>query len=318
MDGTLCRCSLVLVALLLSVGGCGHNAGQGQVEGVGDLPAEIPPESRQVEDVEPQTQKTQQTSSPGSPADAVPAPSTSTPDWGDLKARFVYDGEPPERKPLKITADIDFCGKQEILEEDLVVHPGNHGVANVIAWLYLRPGEPMPAIHPAYAETAEADVDLDAKGCRFEPHVCLLRTTQTLILRNRNPIGDSAKIDMLSNPGINITIPVGGAIRHQVQRAERLPARVSCSVHPWESGWLLVKEHPYMAVSNEAGELAIENLPTGTWTFQFWHEKSGYVNEVKRDGQPSSWKRGRIDIEIQPGGNDLGEVLLAPSLFAES
>ena len=44
-------------------------------------------------------------------------------DGGDLKGRFVYDGTAPERKPVVITADKDFCGKQNILEENLVVNP---------------------------------------------------------------------------------------------------------------------------------------------------------------------------------------------------
>ena len=42
-------------------------------------------------------------------------------DGGDLKGRFVYDGTPPARKPVVITADKEFCGKQNILEENLVV-----------------------------------------------------------------------------------------------------------------------------------------------------------------------------------------------------
>lgn len=237
-------------------------------------------------------------------------------DGGDLKGRFVYDGTPPARKPVVITADKEFCGKQNILEENLVVDPTNRGVANVIVWLYLASGDPRPAIHNSYAETDKADVHMDCHGCRFEPHAQVLRTTQTLLTRNLNPIGDSVKIDTLSNPPINIVIPIGGQWRQAYASSERLPARVSCSLHPWESGWLLVKDHPYMAVSNADGSFAIKNVPPGKWTFQFWHEQSGYVTEVKVQGKAAAWKRGRAEFEIKPGANDLGDVLLAPDLFA--
>lgn len=64
---------------------------------------------------------------------------------GDLLGRFVYDGDPPERKPVVVTADKEFCGKQNILEEHLVVDPGNRGLANVFIWLYLARDEALPA-----------------------------------------------------------------------------------------------------------------------------------------------------------------------------
>jgi hypothetical protein len=236
--------------------------------------------------------------------------------WGDLTGRFVYDGEPPERKPIHITADVEFCGGKNLLEEHLVVHPENRGVANVIVWLSLGRGETPPAVHESYADTARAEVVLDSVDCHFEPHVALLRTTQTLVLRNSDPIGDNAKIDTLSNPPINVTLPMHSEIKHQFTVEERLPARVSCGIHPWESGWLLIKELPYMAVSDEDGRFKIQNLPAGKWTFQIWHEQAGYVNQVTIDGQPTTWARGRVTVDIQSGENDLGNLLLAPPMFA--
>ncbi len=237
--------------------------------------------------------------------------------WGDLKGRFVYDGEPPTRKPLIVTADVEFCGAKELLEEHLIVHPDNQGVANVVVWIFLGRGDTPPTIHESYAETAKAEIVLDTVHCRFEPHVSLLRTTQTLILRNSDPIGDNIKIDTLFNPPINITLPSRSEVQHRFTAEERLPARVSCGIHPWESGWLLIKELPYMAVSDENGEFKIENLPAGEWTFQFWHEQAGYLNEVTVDGQVTSWGRGRATFDVPSGEKNLGDLLLSPRLFAE-
>lgn len=238
-------------------------------------------------------------------------------DWGHLQGRFVYEGDPPVRKPLAITADKEFCGKQDIVEEQVVVNPANRGVANVFVWLFLARGQTLPAIHESFADTAKAEVPLDASGCRFEPHACLLRTTQILLIRNRNPIGDSAKIDTLANPPLNILLPIKSESRQQYPAPERLPARVSCSLHPWESGWLLIKEHPYMAVSRADGKFAIRNIPCGHWTFQFWHEQVGYIAQAKVGGQLTDWPRGRVELEIQPGDHDVGDIILAPSLFAK-
>jgi len=37
---------------------------------------------------------------------------------------------------------------------------------------------------------------------------------------------------------------------------------------------------------------------------------------VKFQGKATVWKRGRAEFDIKPGENDLGELVLAPGLFA--
>jgi len=245
------------------------------------------------------------------------AASAKASEWGDLKATFIYDGTAFKAKSLKITSDVEYCSKHAPKDESLVVNPDNHGIANVIAYLYLRRSAPKPPVHPSYRQTAEAKVLLDNKQCRFDPHVVLLRTTQTLVMHNSDDVSHNTKVDTFVNPAINFTIPVHRKMEHQFPRAERLPARVSCSIHPWMTGWVVIKDNPYMGSSDKDGQLLIKNIPIGTWTFQFWHERAGYVREVKQNGETKQWKRGRIEITIQPGVNDLGEVRLAPSLFKD-
>jgi hypothetical protein len=38
---------------------------------------------------------------------------------------------------------------------------------------------------------------------------------------------------------------------------------------------------------------------------------------VRLRGTATAWKRGRAELEIQAGVNDLGDLLLAPELFAK-
>lgn len=238
-------------------------------------------------------------------------------DWGDLTATFIYDGDAPEAAALKITTDVEFCSKHTPVDESLVVNPENKGIANVIAYMYLSRTAKKPPIHPSYEETAAAKVRLDNNKCRFVPHVAVLRTTQTLTIGNSDAVGHNCKVDAIINGAINYTIPAGGSMDYKFTLAERLPSKVSCSIHPWMSGWLLIKDNPYMGVSDKDGKLVIQNIPAGKWTFQFWQEKSGYVSELTQDGEAKEWRRGRVEIEIKPGENDLGEIKLAPSLFAD-
>lgn len=74
-------------------------------------------------------------------------------------------------------------------------------------------------------------------------------------------------------------------------------------------GWLLIRDNPYMAASDEHGKLTIANLPAGDWTFRVWHEWN-FVKQAKRDGKAVEWPRGRLTLKIELGDNDLGEILL--------
>ncbi len=235
--------------------------------------------------------------------------------WGDLKVRFVYDGEPPTPKPIKVTVDCNYCGvKEKLYEEKLVVNKKNNGLVWVAAWLYVRPHHKIP-IHESFQATEKADVLLNSTNCRVDPHVQKMRTTQTLLVRNTDPIADGIKIDPFRNRPVNMMFDPGGEARLHFRVPERLPVHVACPVHPWESGWLLIHNHPYVGISDQDGTLVIEKLPAGEWKIQFWHESAGYLSKVKIDGKETVWPRGCLKINIKPGLNDLGTVHVSPKVF---
>lgn len=235
-------------------------------------------------------------------------------DWGNLSGTLVFGGDAPTAAALNITKDKEVCSTTPLFNESLVVNPDNKGVKDVVVYLYTKKGADV-AVHESYESTKDMEVSLDNASCRFEPHVALLRTTQTLVIGNKDPVGHNTKIDASKNVAVNDTIPANGSSKKQFPEAERLPVRVSCSIHPWMQGWLLVKDNPYFAVSDADGKFEIQNLPVGKWTFQFWHEEPGYVSEVAKDGAKESWKKGRVEIEIKAGDNDLGTIEIPASAF---
>jgi hypothetical protein len=255
----------------------------------------------------------------GAPTTTGGAPAGATVEWAALKGRFVYDGKAPTPAPINVTKDIDYCGKFGLVNDDLVVNSENGGLKNVIVYLYLGRGDKEPPIAPSYEETADAEVLLDNKHCQFDPHVCLLRTTQRFVIGNDDPIGHNTKIDSTVNVPINPILPANvpnKEFEHHFTQEERLPVPVSCSIHPWMHAWLVVRSNPYLAVSDENGNFEIKDLPAGTWTMQVWHEKSGFVSEVNKGGQVVPWSKGRVEVTISTGDVDWGEVKIKPELFA--
>ena len=250
---------------------------------------------------------------------AIGAPPAQAQQWGNVTVQFTYDGAAPKPAPTNVTKDPDFCGKFNLVDESLVVNKANGGVANVVFFLYVGRGKKQPAVHPDYAKTAEAIIKLDNNKCRFEPRVVALRTTQTLEVFNSDTVGHNSNFTTFVNPGQNVLIPAGRSIKLNFPAEEnRGPvAQVSCNIHPWMRSWMVVKEHPYVGVSDKDGKIELKNVPAGKWTFQAWQEKSGYVSQLKLNGKPTKWRRGRFDQTVKPGQNDLGVAKLPPELFKD-
>lgn len=240
---------------------------------------------------------------------------TCAADWGTLKGRFVLEGSQPEQPKLQINKDVEFCGKHEPRSEKLVVHREDRGIANVVIWLNSKPGEKV-AIHPSYDEAAMAQIKLANKGCRFDPHVCVLRTGQSLLIANPDQVDHNTAAGLDRNDPFNAVTPTGtSSERPRFKLAERLPSQVQCSIHPWMTGWLVIKDHPYVAVTDQHGRFEMKNLPAGELTFVVWHEVPGYVQEVTRSGKAESWNRGKVTVRVIAGENSFGEVRIAAESF---
>lgn len=238
---------------------------------------------------------------------------TAQAQWGDLKITFKLDGAAPKPEKLMITKDNAVCaapGKPALVDESLVVGKDG-GVQNVFVYLVPKAGTKVNA-HPSYEETAKDKVTLDNKNCRFEPHALAVRTGQTLILKNSDPTGHNSNLAFTANTPQNPLIAANGEIPIKpadLSKPEKRVTQVSCSIHPWMNAWILVQDHPYMAVSDENGVVEIKNLPVGKHTFQLWQENVGYVNP---SGGKLKVTKGKVDIDIKAGANDLGEIKFKP------
>lgn len=235
-------------------------------------------------------------------------------EWGDLKGQFVLSGVAPKPAPLVVPGGAG-CGAVRLVDESLVIGP-NGGIKNVVVYLYIAHDAKGPPVHEEYAKTAMANVTLDNEKCRFEPRIALLRTTQTLVVGNKDAVGHNTKIECIENTSVNPLIPAGVKLKLPFPKPERLPSTVSCSIHPWMSAKVLIRDNPYFAITDENGKFTIKNLPAGKWTFQFWHERMGFLAKgLSQDGKPLVWTKGRPVLAISEKGTDIGKVDVASEFF---
>ena len=233
--------------------------------------------------------------------------------WGNVKFKFTYGGEYAAPPKIAVTRDAAICGKFGLVDESLVVDPESKGIANVI--VFYRDRTPAK-IHPSYNDTLEAPVVVDNIKCRFEPRVTSVWTKRKIDFKNSDPVGHNVKVDTFFNPVINPILPAGAKISQSYSMEERLPTKVSCSIHPWMTGWIVVRNDPYIGVSDKDGNLEIKNLPEGEFEFQIWQEKAGYIQQVTQDGKTVEWARGRVKIKIEDGKtNDFGTIVIGADQF---
>jgi hypothetical protein len=233
-------------------------------------------------------------------------------EWGTLKGKFIYDGTAPPRQELKVTSDIAVCSKHHPMDESLIVGKSG-GLANVVVYLRPQRGTELP-VRPEDQAKAKEPVVLDNHFCRFDPHIVLVQSSQPILIKNSDPTAHNVKADCIKNNAFNLLLPSGKQQDVILPLGERLPVSVSCNIHPWMSGYLIVRDDPFMAISATDGSFVIRNIPAGTHEFQFWQEKSGYLKNIVFNGGKAD-ARGRAKITIGSGMTDLGEIKVSPSLF---
>lgn len=228
--------------------------------------------------------------------------------WGDLVGRFVYDGKAPERKKLKVDKDVDCCGKFDIRDESLMVGPDG-GLANVYLYVRTRKVEICPEIEASLSK----QVKLDNRNCIFIPHcLSIWYPKQEFYTVNSDPIAQNIDFRPLGDLPANIILsPAPGKnvdATWKFNKSQIVPVPIACNYHPWESAFILPRDNPYVAISALDGTFRIAKLPVGKIEFQAWHERTGYLDTPR-------WPRGRFEMEIRAGVNDLGTIKLAPAKF---
>ncbi len=204
-------------------------------------------------------------------------------DWGSVDGQIVVDGEIPARQFLfPVDAEVkdrEICAGAGRAADDLQIDDSSRGLANVFVYLSSSPAQ----IHPDFRAGLEKPVTLRSRECRFVPHCLICRTRQSIEFHNDDAVAHHANPYPLKNAKRGYLIPPAGSpIRFSFEQPESSPVRIGCDYHPWMSGYLLVVDHPYAAITDAEGRFHIRDLPEGDHEFCIWHERSGYLHRTFR------------------------------------
>jgi plastocyanin len=192
-------------------------------------------------------------------------------------------GEAPRPEVRPNTKDTAQCGT-EVRAEDLLVGP-EKGIQHVVVSLLGAAGPaPRPATNP----------EMDQRGCRFAPRVVAVPAGGSLDFLNSDGILHNVRTTSMRNPSFNRAQP--GFRKRMTERFLHPEiVKVTCDAHPWMTGWIVVTDHPYVAVTDAQGAFRLPDVPPGTYTLRIWHER---LPEQTRDVTITAGGETRVTVEM--------------------
>src|SRR5262245_58150417 len=233
--------------------------------------------------------------------------------WATIRGTFKIDGPPPPRSPVKADKDPHVCapGGKVPLSEEVVVDPASGGIKDVVIYM-TGPHKKFPAgdpswEHPDYIARANDVPEFDQKACVFLTHMMAIRSPQKLKILNSDPVGHNTNIKGggRAKPE-NVSVAANSYTFYQPGGESPEPFDVSCSIHPWMSARMIVRDSPYFAVTKPDGTFEIANVPAGVdLEFRVWQEKARFLTGVTVNGKQETWPKGRVKIPALTDGNPL-------------
>ena len=201
------------------------------------------------------------TATPGKKVDAATA--------GSISGTVTFEGTPPANAPIRLSKDCVGVANASAPNEAVIVG-ANGALKN--AFVYVKSG-----LDSAYTFDPPAKpVELVQQGCIYAPRVLGVRVGQAIDIVNADATMHNVHALPMVNQEFNKSQPrKDERMQHVFTVPEPEMVRFMCNVHGWMTSYVGVMEHPYFAVSDDAGKFEIPNLPPGTYTVEAWHEKFG-------------------------------------------
>jgi hypothetical protein len=194
-------------------------------------------------------------------------------DGGVLTGRVRFAGEPPKAEPIPVRKNLEVCGERAP-GQALLVGP-DRGVRNTVVYLEGVERGRKPA-----------DFELDNARCLFVPHVSAVMLGGKARIKNSDPVlhNTHGLLDRLTV--FNIALPNRGQVVPITQRIRKPGViDVQCDAHTHMRAWIVVRDNPYFAVTDDGGQFRIDQVPPGRYRVAAWHE-GWVVTGRDKDGRP--------------------------------
>jgi hypothetical protein len=192
--------------------------------------------------------------------------------------------------PGRIVGTVEFDG---VFPPDTVIHPASdqqgcppsvtdhrvertgRRIAGVAVWLTdIREGKPLPI---------ERRFELLNDDCVLVPRVQVVNAGGTLDVLSADVAMHSNRIVDVASGELQAVAPFndnGQVIPYDRVLSKPAELEVTCELHPWTRGYILVLDHPYFAMTGKGGDFSIDGVPAGMYHLRAWHPILGLVDQT--------------------------------------
>jgi hypothetical protein len=213
------------------------------------------------------------------------------PDAGAVAGVVRFVGTPPRLEPLTVRRDRGVCGDQK--DAEALTLGAGRGVRGSVVLVH----------GVAHGKRPAGEAVLDNRGCTFVSHVTAVALGERTRVKSSDDTLHHTRGTLGSTPVFNLALPSREQVIDITRRLTTPGAiRIVCDAHPHMTGWLIVHDSPYYAVTDERGGYRIDGVPAGTYRISMWHE--GYrPRGLDRDGRPlyDAPRTRTKDVTIAPG-----------------
>jgi|CXWL01.1.fsa_nt_gi plastocyanin len=192
------------------------------------------------------------------------------PAWagGSIAGTVAFKGTAP--KPAKIERTDAACAGS-VDDPSFIASKDGKALANVQVRV-------LEAQAPAVAPTTP--VNVDQKGCMYEPHVQGAVEGQKIAVKNSDMTMHNVHAwgrgEGKDKTLFNVAQPPGPRIVEKDPKASDV-VKLRCDVHPWMTAYVVYSKNPYFATTDSNGKFDIKDVPAGEYTVEAWHELFGTV-----------------------------------------
>ncbi|KYF67824.1 carboxypeptidase regulatory-like domain-containing protein [Sorangium cellulosum] len=213
---------------------------------------------------------------------------------GTIKGVVKFTGKPVEMKVPTARKDAPVCQDKDIVYNAVVVNDGK-----------LRDTFVRIAVGgvPGNWKAPDAHAVVDQKDCMYEPRIQGVVSDQQVDIKNSDRTLHNVHTYKGSETLFNQAQPRGAEPLTKTWKDGII--KLTCDIHPWMRGFVVVTDHPFFAVSGDDGAFTIEKVPAGKYKLEAWHPRYGLKTaEVSvADDRPAQVTFSYAGTEPEPAEN---------------
>jgi hypothetical protein len=184
------------------------------------------------------------------------------------------------------------------------------GLANV--FIYVPSGSAHPQLlGDSEPRHGEASIVIDASGRFSEKAVCIQEGQSLVII---NSYKDWLEVYTGTSASTSWTAPAGGILALPPFAKSDRPYQLFLNRGPYLSSvFVLVQNHPFMAVTDVNGNFEMTNLPTKPTEFLAYHVQAGDIKGGSFPNPACKPNKFGFEIALRADTNDIGVVTIPES-----